>query len=205
MAKWEEDVFQTEYADVNWFKGKQAKHVKEMEVAAKKNALGPFFLPGFMTMLIKEAVLTRPQRDIFDKVKRLVLENVPGSKLAIRNDFPASERKFVSTLAEDLHLNLTWDEFDDDDVNLVTMRLPGSGDGEAGGDDEGEWEDVDDLESKAAVERVLRKYEKAEVFDDDEGGGFDARHARALKEKMDEWKRNYYRVGPHTRTVITGY
>lgn len=123
-----------------------------------------------------------------------MLENVPGSKLAIRNDFPASERKFVSTLAEDLHLNLRWDEFDEEDVNLVTMQLPGHGDQEAGDDNEGDWEDEDDMESKAAVERVLRKYEKAKVFDDDEGGGFDARHARALKEKMDEWKRNYYRV-----------
>jgi hypothetical protein len=42
---------------------------------------------------------------------------------------------------------------------------------------EGQWEDVDDddegedEESKAAVDRVLQKYEKARVVDDDEGGG----------------------------------
>ena len=36
MAKWETDVFEKEYADLNWYKGKQAKHVKEMELAAKK-------------------------------------------------------------------------------------------------------------------------------------------------------------------------
>jgi 5'-3' exoribonuclease 1 len=33
MARWEQEVFEKEYADVNWYKGKQAKHVKEMEAA----------------------------------------------------------------------------------------------------------------------------------------------------------------------------
>jgi len=28
---------------------------------------------------------------------------------------------------------------------------------------------------------------------DDEGGGFDARYDRSMKEKMDEWKRGYYK------------
>ena len=40
-----------------------------------------------------------------------------------------------------------------------------------GDDDEGEGE-----ESKAAVDLVLKKYKNAEVMDDDEGGGFDARY-----------------------------
>lgn len=142
-------------------------------------------------------MLTRPQRNIFDKVKQLVRENVPGSKVSFKNDFPASERKFVVNLSEDLNLSLTWDEFDEEDTNLVTFRLPGPDEDETHGEDgnDGEWEDeTDDPEAKAAVERVLKKYEKAKIFDDDEGGGFDARHERALKEKMDEWKRNYYQV-----------
>jgi hypothetical protein len=60
------------------------------------------------------------------------------------------------------------------------------------GDAEGErqWEDVDDDDeddegedekSKAAVDRVLKKYEKARVVDDDEGGGFDAQYDRSDK------------------------
>ena len=73
--------------------------------------------------------------------------------------------------------------------------------GDAAG--EGEWEDDDDddeddegedEESKAAVDRVLKKYEKAQVVDDDEGGGFDAWYDRSMKEKMDEWNRGYYKV-----------
>ncbi|KAJ7767544.1 exonuclease II [Mycena olivaceomarginata] len=174
MARWEQEVFEKEYADVNWYKGKQAKHVKEMEVARKRNKL----------------VLTRPQREIFDKVKAFVTENKTERErgtavLAMRNDFAARERKFVGTLAEDLHLSLRWDEFDDEDRNLVTWRFPGALLEE--GDEE------EDAEGRAAVERVLKKYEKAHVFDDDEGGGFDARHERSINEKMDEWKRGYYK------------
>ena len=33
MADWEKEVFEKEYADINWYKGKQAKHGKEMEIS----------------------------------------------------------------------------------------------------------------------------------------------------------------------------
>ncbi|KAK0205111.1 exonuclease II [Desarmillaria ectypa] len=190
MAKWEQEVFEKEYADLNWYKGKQSKHVQEMELARKRSKL----------------VLTRPQRVIFEKVHEFVLGNDKKGKLALPNDFPARERKFIGSLAEELHLSITWDEYDDD-VNLVTLRFPGAfeetsspkedgqEDGKKDGEDEGEWEDVDedDEESKAAIERILKKYAKASVMDEDEDGGFDARHERSIREKMDEWKRSYYK------------
>ncbi|KAJ7608732.1 exonuclease II [Roridomyces roridus] len=194
MAAWEQEVFEKEYADLNWYKGKQVKHMKEMEMGRKRSKL----------------VLTQPQRVIFDKVKAFVMENRNESKrstakLTMRNEFAARERKFIGTLAEELHLGLRWDEFDEEDRSLVTWRFPGAlvdeeGDGgQQNGhqEDEGEWEDVDedeedDEEGREAVERILKKYEKAHVADDDEDGGFDARHERSVKEKMDEWKRGYY-------------
>jgi 5'-3' exoribonuclease 1 len=40
MKVWEQEIFEKEYADLNWYKGKQAKHVKAMEVARKKGGLG---------------------------------------------------------------------------------------------------------------------------------------------------------------------
>ncbi|KAF8055536.1 exonuclease II, partial [Lyophyllum atratum] len=190
MAQWEQEVFEKEYADSNWYKGKQAKQMKEMELGQKRSKL----------------VLTAPQREIFDRVKAFVMENRQAAsashartaRLAMPNDFPARERKFIEKLAEDLHLGVRWDEYDEQDVNLVTWRLPGASEdtperteGENGDD----WEDVDeeDEESRAAVDRVLKKYEKAHVAHDDEGGGFDARYERSVSEKMDEWKRAYYR------------
>ncbi len=42
MAVWEKEVFEKEYADVNWYKGKQAKHVKEMELGRKRSKLGTY-------------------------------------------------------------------------------------------------------------------------------------------------------------------
>lgn len=49
MAQWEQDVFEKEYADINWYKGKQAKHVKEMEMGRKRSQLGalrPLYSPS---------------------------------------------------------------------------------------------------------------------------------------------------------------
>lgn len=137
-------------------------------------------------------VLTRSQRSIFELVKDFTWKNDATAKLAIRNDLPAADRKFVSELAQELHLDITWDEYEGDD-NMVTIRLPRPEAGESanGDSDEGEWEDVDG-ESRAAVQRVLRKYEKASVFDEDED--FDTRHARSVQAKMDEWKDSYYKV-----------
>lgn len=129
------------------------------------------------------------------------------------NNFPAREREFIKRLAEDLHLHLTWDEYDEQDQNLVVWCFPGADlepplteaqiadDGEENDDDEDDdddddgWEDEDDEESTAAVDRVLKKYEKAEVAEDDKEGDFDVRYELSVKEKMDEWKRGYYTVG----------
>jgi 5'-3' exoribonuclease 1 len=216
MTIWERDIFQKEYADVNWFKGKQTKHIQDMDLAQKRAKLGTAFRAfSSLTKAQSFLVLTRPQRDIFDKVQHFVLQNRRKSSkhrtaaLTMPNTFPARERKFISTLAEELHLSVSWDEYDEDDQNLVTWRLPEvleeplpeadieQVNGDAGSDDE--WKDMDeeDDESRAAVDRVLKKFDKAPVMDDDEGGGFDARHEQSIGNKMAEWKRGYYKVRYH--------
>ncbi|KAI0649009.1 exonuclease II [Trametes meyenii] len=197
MAEWEREIFEKEYADLNWFKGKQTKHVKEMEMGRKHSKL----------------VLTSSQRRIFDQVKSFVLERRKLSAaeqssqgpLTMPNDFPARDRQFINRLADDLHLSITWDEYDDDDQNLITWRFPGEleeplpedgksvAEDEADGDGDEEWEDEDDEEARAAVDRVLNKYQKAKVMEDDKEGDFDARYEMSIKEKMDEWKRTYYK------------
>lgn len=122
------------------------------------------------------------------------------------NSFPSRDRNFISTLSTDLHLSVTWDEYDEEDQNLVTWHLSGSMEEPTpepavvpdGGEEDEQWEDVsdeDDDQSWLAVDRVLKKYEKAPVKDDDEGGGFDARHEKSVNDRMDQWKRGYYKVG----------
>ena len=152
---------------------------------------------------------------MFDKVKAFVLQYrqdsspsaVRAARLALPNDFPARDRQFINTLSADLHLGVQWDEYDEQDTNLVTWRFPSvlnsaddkASDEEAGGnvqepeDDDSE----DDAEAREAVDRVLKKYDKAPVMDKDAEGTFDERQTRALKEKMDEWKRGYYEVRFH--------
>lgn len=117
------------------------------------------------------------------------------------NTFPARERTFIGKLAEDLHLSITWDEYDAEDQNLVSWRFPGAleeplpeGTATEGTEEDDEWEDDDDEESKEAVDRVLAKYEKAKVMQDDADGDFDARYEASIKQKMDEWKSGYYQV-----------
>lgn len=43
MRIWEREIFEKEYADANWFKGKQRKHGHEMEMARKRTGLGLLF------------------------------------------------------------------------------------------------------------------------------------------------------------------
>lgn len=132
------------------------------------------------------------------------------------NTFPARERRFITDLAAELHLDVSWDGYDDEDQNLVVFRLPGASQNggskatngtkgstppevEQDGDDDNEdWVDESDEseeepEALEAVDRVLKKYERAKVADEEEDD-FDIRHERALQERMDEWKRGYYRV-----------
>ena len=40
MAHWEQEVFEKEYADINWYKGKQREHAKQLENGKKQNGLG---------------------------------------------------------------------------------------------------------------------------------------------------------------------
>ena len=171
----------------------------------------------FILFLSNTTALTKNQRDIFDKVKSFLMENrktlsashYRAARLALPNEFPARDRAFITKLSEELHLDVGWDEYDQDQ-NLVTWRLPRvsqegeEGDGEKeliveqdGSTSNSEWEDEasgDDDEAYAAVDRVLKKYEKAPVVDLDTEGSFDERYEKSVQDKMDEWKRGYYRV-----------
>lgn len=49
MTHWEREVFEKEYSDLNWYKGKQAKHVKAAEKDKQQVGLGTVFcLPPYI-------------------------------------------------------------------------------------------------------------------------------------------------------------
>ena len=144
--------------------------------------------------------MTPSQRMIFHQVKAFVLENrsMPSSELrnidlSMPNVFSARERALLVNLAQDLHLTLSWDEYDDDDQNLVVLRFPGALESPLD-DEDSESDSQDEEEAAAAVDRVLGKYDKAKILMEDADDNFDSREELRLKQKMDEWKRTYYLV-----------
>lgn len=44
MAEWEQEIFEGEYSDMNWYKGKQARYAKEMQQGKKPVGLSQIFL-----------------------------------------------------------------------------------------------------------------------------------------------------------------
>lgn len=141
--------------------------------------------------------MTREQQQMFKTIKSFLLnarkhksdsnqEEEGVNKLSFVNEFPARDRAFLTKVAVDLHLTLTWDEYDDQDRNLAILRIPGTqADDESSEDDGGE-------EGRAAVDRILKKYERLRILEDE--GDADERHEVSLQRKMEDWKRNYYKV-----------
>ncbi|KAG9051186.1 hypothetical protein FS837_011301 [Tulasnella sp. UAMH 9824] len=176
LASLEEEAFLKESADQNYFKGKQAKH-----------------RDGHRGKPQSDLVLTNEQQAMFGKVKQFVLDQRdPATKkegvdarVAFVNDFPARDRAFLVKIAADLNLTLTWDEYDEQDRNLATLYPPEP--------DADESEESEDEEAIAAVDRVLRKYERAGLIDRHDAEEFDAREKGRLQERMNAWKADYYR------------
>ena len=165
LGEFEIEHFEAEFADQNWFKGKQQKEIEAMEKARKRNKL----------------VLTVDQQKLFHQVQQFVQDK--QDRLALVNSFNARDRRFLQELADELHLRTRWDETDEYGQNLAVLALEGE-------EDDDEWEDE---ESDLAIGRVLQKYAKAKVvpnIDED----FEASYDETLRKKMDEWKQDYYKV-----------
>ena len=185
----ETEHFEHEFADSNWYKGKQNTKVESMEKAKARNKL----------------VLTKEQRKTFDKVKAFVLGSLdklaPDLKHTLTNTTIPRDRRFIEELAAKLRLETAYDEydlagnavitlsFDNDLIELAAAEAESSG-------SEAEAVTLDYKgapEWQSAINRVLAQYEKAPVaadFDDNEG---ENSHAVQLQQKMDQWKRDYYR------------
>ena len=146
---------------------------------------------------------------MFTQIKKFVLDGrnlTPAKarevKLSWVNNFPARDRHFLIRLADELKLILSWDEYDEDDQNLTVLRLPISAipppsrleNGDA--KEDSSEEEVDGGEAgRAAVDRVLHKYSGVKTLE--EQGDFDQRYDVALRQRMDEWKQDYYREKLH--------
>lgn len=195
LGHFEVENFEAEFADQNWYKGKQQKEIDAMEKARKRGKMSESHCRSELI-----SVVTKDQRKIFDQIKKFVEDHrtkpSASDKLSFVNSYPARDRRFLQELADDLRLRLTWDETDDYGQSLAVLRFDMEGVSEDGQSAEGSedeaWESDED-EGDLAIQRVLGKYEKAKVVEN-VVEDFEESYEEKLKAKMDEWKRGYYKV-----------
>lgn len=207
--------------------------------------------------------VSETQKEILDKVTAFVRTHLPklpasaSEQLQFPNDFASQrDRRFLIDLCDALKLYVTFDEFDDDDENVVTVKfdealielareeeeeeeddikgpLEGVSDESSEGEESSEAEEIgivhlslkdkdprnksaastpsgagtngvstpasngaagDEPEWKKAVERVLSRYEKVEVIREMSQEETEAEAEQQVLAKMEEWKKDYYRV-----------
>ena len=179
MSSFEHRFFEAEYSDAQWIKSKQNGNDGSLELQRKP----------------KELTLTRAQKDILKTVKKFVL-NRPGkasdsSPLDFPPTLPARDRTFVEQLADELRL--PWSTVDNDDGHrFMRIQLPQTQNGNEDDEDDDDDDDEDeDEEATLAIQRIIRKYEKAKV---QEMTPEEAQQAAEEKyeAKFQEWKNNYY-------------
>lgn len=172
----EHRFFEAEYSDAKWIKSKKNGTDGSLELQRKP----------------KELTLTPAQKELLKKVKKYVL-NRPGKGFEVKPlDFPptlpARDRAFVEQIADELRLLWSTTENESGD-RFMRLQLPQLKNDD--GDDDDDEED-DDEEATLAVQRIIRKYEKARV---EEMTPEEAQQAAEKKydAKFQEWKDNYYR------------
>lgn len=138
-------------------------------------------------------MLTKEQRRLFFLVKAFVLDNLatlsPNARLEFPATLPARDCRILVDIADELHLGVTYDEFDAAGRNLIVLSFEEEMMELAREEGEGE-----DAEWKDAIKRVISKYEKAEVAKDFDEEEWEDSHAKVLEEKMTTWKKEYYKV-----------
>ncbi|GAA5932467.1 chromatin-binding exonuclease XRN1 [Sporobolomyces koalae] len=121
LGVFEREHFEYEFADSNWFKGKQngggkakGKHLEKAMASAKAKG---------------RLVLTESQKKLFTNLQSFLttslasLETAEKASYQFPNDLAAKDKKFLADFADDLKLVVTYDEFDDEGQNLVTVKF----------------------------------------------------------------------------------
>lgn len=222
LAKFEIETFEKHYADVNWKSSapKAKKEIVAFEMARNRSGLGSSFLSqnSFFLFILDanvhssffflnlRKVLTKDQKRLFDQIKYFIETHpqptITDSLTLVLPFFSISDRQTLQEMADSLHLALDWDPEETEASGqpgvLVTFL-----------DVDSDGDDSED-EGREAVERVLRKWENAEVVDPDQEIQARANKKKQAKkaqheeqeesyesrlmEQMEEWKILYYKV-----------
>lgn len=160
-------------------------------------------------------VLTTFQKELWKTKIRKFVNKPTSTPLDLGADLKAEDRKFVQNVADSLRIDWRTDEDDDGNRHLVLTfpanRLPKKAGGEAA--EEEDEDDEEEEEARAAVSRVLRKYDTAEVADVSAAESQEAMEQLYML-KFQQWKDAYYKdkfhwtdaqLGDGVRTLCENY
>lgn len=177
LAQNEQRFFESEVEDANFLKGKHKGAVDVLEQAKKKG----------------KRILTTNQKKMFKKIevwlKAQKKKDAETTPFDLPVEYPAKDRKFVEELADSLRLQCLRVADDKGDFHLQLSLCPVAPEDE---------EDSEDEEGKAAVDRILRGYERAQVVDISAEEQEEVLKKR-YEERFIKWKDDYYKVGYFSR------
>lgn len=169
LSKEETRFFEHENEDASWLRGKRMLEQSETEkVRARTKG---------------KLVVTSSQKALWKQKIRKFLSNRAPQALDLGTELKAEDRRFAQELAEAVRVE--WSTKEDDEGNrhfiLAFPQTPGDA---VDADDE-------DEEAQAAVLRVVRKYDNAQVIDLTAADAQTEMEAK-YKQKFQEWKDEYY-------------
>ncbi|KAK8035625.1 hypothetical protein PG993_010620 [Apiospora rasikravindrae] len=167
LSKEENRHFEHENSDQKWLRSKQLAEAKGEEMPKTKG----------------KVIMTSAQKELWKTVKKYV-QKPREDPLDLGTELAAADRQFIKDVAGDMRLE--WRTVDDDEGRRhLVVSLPGKANGDA------DEEDGDEVEAGFALNRVMKKYDSAQVIDVSATES-QASMAIKYKEKFGEWKNEYY-------------
>ncbi|KAF8648106.1 hypothetical protein AX16_006403 [Volvariella volvacea WC 439] len=124
MVIWEREIFEKDYADMNWVKEKREGYNQGVDPITHGSRLAPTHIQKKLLRKIKSFVLSQRKASCTS-------EQQIADVLTLENNFASRDKIFIKALAEHWGLEVSWDEFDENGVNMVCLRfssaLRGSG------------------------------------------------------------------------------
>ncbi|KAI7907128.1 exoribonuclease 1 [Cokeromyces recurvatus] len=177
----EKEAFELELVDSLYLAGKRENGQTERqllhELEKKKAKEG-------------KLVMTDRQEIIFRQVNNYLLSEKPGKGTTLHFDMPfrARDKRFLIKLAQELNITCHIDYDETDKSTYVELSFDSDD-----SDDDNEESEVDE-EAIAARDRVLKKYENAEIISDNLTKEEIEREEKEKYEAgLKEWKANYYK------------
>ncbi|SNX82446.1 probable KEM1 - multifunctional nuclease [Melanopsichium pennsylvanicum] len=205
LCNFEMEQFERDYGDTATHKAKVSKNKKAITQVKAKGGL----------------VLTKSQRELFDKVHAFVMarrRDPSGApkELLVPADLPNKEKRFLEDLASSLKLRASFNKIDATTRQpAIALSFPsiapedddtddGSSDEDEDDDDSEQHSDIASAETPkvtgakseadAAVDRVMSRYLKAKVdtASDDEADP-EEDYKKRIDAQMTAWKKDYYK------------